>query len=125
MTRSPRSILYGQHAAPGGVSPPVQCGAVIFKVAGPNTGLSWYNSAGPITAHRRGGHSQWIAKAMHSLIEPLRKAAILCGGCDTRLYDVSKILPKFAVALEDRPIIWHIKKIYAALAQDMSMDILK
>lgn len=75
MTRSPRSILYGQHAAPGGVSPPVQCGAVIFKVAGPNTGLSWYNSAGPITPHGRGGHSQWIAKAIHSLIEPLRKAA--------------------------------------------------
>jgi hypothetical protein len=75
MTRSPRSILYGQHAAPRGVAPPEKCGAVIFKVAGPNTGLSWYNSAGPITPHGRGGHSQWIAKAMHSLMEPLRKAA--------------------------------------------------
>lgn len=53
------------------------------------------------------------------------KAALLCGGCDTRLYEVSKILPKPAVAIEDRPIIWHIMRIYAALAQDMSMDILK
>ena len=42
------------------------------------------------------------------------KAAILCGGRGTRLREVSETLPKPMVPIGDRPIIWHIMKIYAA-----------
>lgn len=42
------------------------------------------------------------------------KVAILCGGRGTRLREVSETLPKPMVPIGDRPIIWHIMKIYAA-----------
>ena len=42
------------------------------------------------------------------------KVAILCGGMGTRLREVSETLPKPMVPIGDRPIVWHIMKIYAA-----------
>lgn len=41
------------------------------------------------------------------------KAAILCGGRGTRLREVSDLIPKPMVPIGDKPIIWHIMKIYA------------
>lgn len=42
------------------------------------------------------------------------KALILCGGRGTRLREVSETLPKPMVPIGDKPIVWHIMKIYAA-----------
>jgi glucose-1-phosphate cytidylyltransferase len=42
------------------------------------------------------------------------KAAILCGGRGTRLREVSDLIPKPMVPIGDKPILWHIMKIYAA-----------
>jgi glucose-1-phosphate cytidylyltransferase len=39
---------------------------------------------------------------------------ILCGGQGTRIRDVSESLPKPMVPIGDRPILWHIMRIYAA-----------
>jgi glucose-1-phosphate cytidylyltransferase len=41
------------------------------------------------------------------------KVAILCGGRGTRLREVSERIPKPMVPIGDKPIIWHIMKIYA------------
>ena len=41
------------------------------------------------------------------------KAIILCGGQGTRIRDVSEILPKPMLPIGNRPILWHIMKIYA------------
>lgn len=41
------------------------------------------------------------------------KAIILCGGQGTRIRDISEILPKPMLFIGDRPILWHIMKIYA------------
>jgi glucose-1-phosphate cytidylyltransferase len=41
------------------------------------------------------------------------KTAILCGGQGTRFREVSELIPKPMAPLGDRPIIWHIMKIYA------------
>jgi len=41
------------------------------------------------------------------------KALILCGGRGTRIRDVSEILPKPMLNIGERPILWHIMKIYA------------
>jgi glucose-1-phosphate cytidylyltransferase len=41
------------------------------------------------------------------------KAVILCGGRGTRLRDLSEVLPKPMVQIGNRPIIWHIMKLYA------------
>ena len=41
------------------------------------------------------------------------KVAILCGGRGTRLRDVSETVPKPMVSVGDKPIIWHLMKIYA------------
>ena len=41
------------------------------------------------------------------------KAVILCGGIGTRIRDVSEILPKTMLPIGDKPILWHIMKIYA------------
>jgi glucose-1-phosphate cytidylyltransferase len=42
------------------------------------------------------------------------KVAILCGGRGTRIREVSETLPKPMVPIGDRPVLWHIMKIYAA-----------
>lgn len=42
------------------------------------------------------------------------KAVILCGGRGTRLREVSDLIPKPMVPIGDKPILWHIMKIYAA-----------
>ena len=42
------------------------------------------------------------------------KAAILCGGRGTRLREVSDLIPKPMVPVGDKPVLWHIMKIYAA-----------
>ncbi|KHQ50175.1 glucose-1-phosphate cytidylyltransferase [Mameliella alba] len=42
------------------------------------------------------------------------RAAILCGGRGTRLREVSETLPKPMVRIGDKPVIWHIMKIYAS-----------
>ena len=39
---------------------------------------------------------------------------ILCGGKGTRLRDVTELLPKPMVSIGERPILWHIMKIYAS-----------
>jgi len=41
-------------------------------------------------------------------------AVILCGGRGTRIREVSQVLPKPMVPIGDKPILWHIMKIYAA-----------
>ena len=41
------------------------------------------------------------------------KTVILCGGQGTRIKDVSEVLPKPMLFIGDRPILWHIMKIYA------------
>ncbi len=41
------------------------------------------------------------------------KVVILCGGQGTRIRDVSEVLPKPMLSIGNRPILWHIMKIYA------------
>lgn len=41
------------------------------------------------------------------------KAIILCGGQGTRIRDVSEVLPKPMLPIGEKPILWHIMKIYA------------
>lgn len=41
------------------------------------------------------------------------KAVILCGGQGTRIRDVSEVLPKPMLPLGNRPLLWHIMKIYS------------
>lgn len=41
------------------------------------------------------------------------KVVILCGGQGTRIRDVSEVLPKPMLPVGDKPILWHIMKIYA------------
>jgi len=42
------------------------------------------------------------------------KAVILAGGRGTRLAEETALRPKPMVEIGDRPILWHIMKIYAA-----------
>lgn len=42
------------------------------------------------------------------------KVVILCGGLGTRLREETEFRPKSMVNIGDRPILWHIMKIYAA-----------
>lgn len=42
------------------------------------------------------------------------KIVILAGGKGTRLYEYTKEMPKALVPIGDKPIIWHIMKIYAS-----------
>jgi len=41
------------------------------------------------------------------------KVAILCGGLGTRLKEETEVRPKPMVKIGDKPILWHIMKIYA------------
>lgn len=41
------------------------------------------------------------------------KAVILCGGQGTRIRDISEILPKPMLSIGNRPMLWHIMKVYA------------
>ncbi len=41
------------------------------------------------------------------------KVVILCGGQGTRIRDISEVLPKPMLPIGDKPILWHIMKIYA------------
>lgn len=41
------------------------------------------------------------------------KVMILCGGKGTRIRDASEILPKPMLQIGDRPVLWHIMKLYA------------
>ena len=42
------------------------------------------------------------------------KAVILCGGMGTRIRDASELLPKPMLPIGDKPIVWHIMKIFAS-----------
>ncbi|MBI5680695.1 MAG: glucose-1-phosphate cytidylyltransferase [Methanobacterium sp.] len=42
------------------------------------------------------------------------KAVILCGGKGTRLREETEVRPKPMVQIGNRPVLWHIMKIYAA-----------
>ena len=42
------------------------------------------------------------------------KIAILCGGQGTRFREVSEVLPKPMAPIGERPILWHIMKIYSS-----------
>ena len=42
------------------------------------------------------------------------KAVILCGGHGTRIRDVADDIPKPMIRIGERPIVWHIMRIYAA-----------
>jgi len=42
------------------------------------------------------------------------KVAILCGGKGTRFREVNEIIPKPMAPIGNRPILWHIMKIYGA-----------
>jgi glucose-1-phosphate cytidylyltransferase len=42
------------------------------------------------------------------------KVAILCGGRGMRFREVSDVLPKPMALIGNRPILWHIMKIYSA-----------
>ena len=46
------------------------------------------------------------------------KVVILAGGVGTRLSEATQLLPKPLVEVGDRPIIWHIMKMYAAAGFD-------
>lgn len=41
------------------------------------------------------------------------KVVILCGGEGTRIREVSEVVPKPMLAVGNRPILWHIMKIYS------------
>lgn len=41
------------------------------------------------------------------------KAVILCGGKGTRLREETEFRPKPMLPIGDRPILWHLMKIYA------------
>jgi len=41
------------------------------------------------------------------------KVVILCGGQGSRIKDIADIMPKPMLSIGDRPILWHIMKIYA------------
>src|SRR3989338_3670805 len=41
------------------------------------------------------------------------KIVILCGGQGSRIRDVSEIVPKPMLPIGNKPILWHIMKIYA------------
>lgn len=41
------------------------------------------------------------------------KAIILCGGRGTRMEDISELLPKPMLTIGNKPILWHIMKLYA------------
>jgi glucose-1-phosphate cytidylyltransferase len=41
------------------------------------------------------------------------KTIILCGGQGTRIRDVAHDIPKPMVTIGDRPVLWHIMKVYA------------
>jgi glucose-1-phosphate cytidylyltransferase len=45
---------------------------------------------------------------------PVPPVMILCGGLGTRLREESDVRPKPMVTVGDRPILWHIMKIYSA-----------
>ncbi|MBW8785649.1 MAG: glucose-1-phosphate cytidylyltransferase [Novosphingobium sp.] len=42
------------------------------------------------------------------------KAVILCGGQGTRIRDVAEDVPKPMIRIGERPILWHIMRLYAA-----------
>ncbi|MFA5862022.1 MAG: NTP transferase domain-containing protein, partial [Candidatus Thermoplasmatota archaeon] len=42
------------------------------------------------------------------------KLAILCGGAGVRMGDATQATPKPMMLVGDRPILWHIMKLYAA-----------
>jgi glucose-1-phosphate cytidylyltransferase len=42
------------------------------------------------------------------------KVAIFCGGKGTRFREVSDVIPKPMAPIGNRPILWHIMKIYSA-----------
>jgi glucose-1-phosphate cytidylyltransferase len=42
------------------------------------------------------------------------KVAILCGGQGTRFREVSEVIPKPMAPIGNRPILWHIMKLYSA-----------
>jgi glucose-1-phosphate cytidylyltransferase len=46
------------------------------------------------------------------------KVVILAGGLGTRLSEATQLVPKPLVEIGDRPILWHIMKIYAAAGFD-------
>jgi glucose-1-phosphate cytidylyltransferase len=50
---------------------------------------------------------------MYATIDAM-KIAILCGGQGTRFREVSEVLPKPMAPIGERPILWHIMKIYSA-----------
>src|SRR5438874_2757592 len=43
---------------------------------------------------------------------------ILCGGRGTRMAEVSTAVPKPLLPVGDRPVLWHIMKLYAAYGHD-------
>ena len=53
-------------------------------------------------------------KRNHQPQEVRVKAVILAGGYGTRMSEETTVRPKPMVELGDRPILWHIMKIYAA-----------
>jgi len=46
------------------------------------------------------------------------KAVILCGGQGTRIRSVDELLPKPMLPIGERPIVWHIMKLYAHYGVD-------
>jgi len=46
--------------------------------------------------------------------EKMPAAMILCGGQGTRIRDLTDLVPKPMIQIGPRPMIWHIKKIYAS-----------
>ena len=47
-------------------------------------------------------------------IDPETKVVIFCGGQGTRLKDIAENMPKPLVPIGNKPILWHIMKIYAS-----------
>jgi glucose-1-phosphate cytidylyltransferase len=51
-----------------------------------------------------------------------RKAVILAGGLGTRLAEETTIRPKPMVEIGDRPILWHIMKMYSSTTSTSSLS---
>ena len=70
--------------------------------------LDFYSKISLVFMRRR----CFFATAITLSLEALLKAVILAGGFGTRLSEETTYQPKPMVTIGDRPIIWHIMKIF-------------
>src|SRR5262245_10916777 len=75
----------------------------------------WPRAAGGNAVTFR-GRSQRLRHITHSTFKPnrkqLMKTVILCGGRGTRLGEHGVNVPKALIEIGERPVLWHLMKIY-------------